>query len=233
MAKKSKQKSLFRRFFKWIWRGAVYAFLLALALVTFFGIVNPVGGIYMASEKMRLGQIGRVWTDLEDMSAHVPRSVVAAEDANFCLHNGIDFEELQNAIAGGGQRGASTITQQVAKNLFLWHGRSYLRKGLEAGFAILIEIIWTKHRILEVYLNIAEFDEGVFGVGAASGAYYGTTVDQLGPERSARLAAILPDPKGRSAAQPSSFVRKRTRAIMSGAGTILADGRSACFDVVE
>ena len=223
----------FKSIFRWLWRGVVFAFLAALLLVTLFAIVNPKGGIYMASERIRLGQIGHVWVDLEDMSAHVPRSVVAAEDANFCNHYGIDFEELQKAIEGGGARGASTITQQVAKNLFLWHGRSYLRKGLEAGFALLIETVWTKHRILEVYLNIAEFDEGVFGVGAASGVYYGTTVDQLGPEWSARLAAILPNPKERSAARPSAFVRKRTRAIMSGAGTILADGRSACFDVLE
>ncbi|MEM7242404.1 MAG: monofunctional biosynthetic peptidoglycan transglycosylase [Pseudomonadota bacterium] len=207
--------------------------LLCFGLVLFFAIVNPWGGVYKLSERARLGAVHAVWYDLEDMGAHIPRSVVAAEDANFCLHHGIDFDALADAIDEGATRGASTITQQVAKNLFLWHGRSYFRKGLEAGFALLIDTVWTKRRILEVYLNIAEFDEGVFGAGTAAGSYFGTTPDRIGPEWAGRLAAVLPDPQHRSASNPGPFVRKRGRAIANGAATIAADGRADCFEAVD
>ena len=223
----------FMQVLRWIWRGALLAALASFALVVFFAIVNPWGGFYKLSERARLGAVHSVWFDLEDMGAHIPRSVVAAEDANFCLHHGVDFEALAEAIDDGAQRGASTITQQVAKNLFLWHGRSYFRKGLEAGFALLIDTVWTKRRILEVYLNIAEFDEGVFGAGTAAGSYFGTTPDRIGPEWAGRLAAVLPNPQDRSASNPSAFVRKRGRAISSGAATIAADGRADCFEAVD
>ena len=126
-------------------------------------------------------------------------------------------------------RGASTITQQTAKNVYLWHGRNYVRKGLEAGFTVLIELFWTKKRIIEVYLNVAEFDEGVFGAAAAAQHYFGVEPNNINSMQAARLASVLPNPKGRSASKPSNFVRKRTRAIMSGAATILTDGRANCF----
>ena len=187
----------------------------------------------MFGERLRLGEINREWRDIEQMSVHLPRAVVAAEDANFCLHHGIDLDALRDAIDDGATRGASTITQQVAKNLFLWHGRSYIRKGLEAGVAILIDTIWTKRRILEVYLNIAEFDEGVFGAGAASQTYFGKDALDMSLIQSARLAAVLPNPKERSASNPSSFVRQRGLANASGAETIAADGRADCFEKLE
>ena len=187
----------------------------------------------MFGERLRLGEINREWRDIEQMSVHLPRAVVAAEDANFCLHHGIDLDALRDAIDDGATRGASTITQQVAKNLFLWHGRSYLRKGLEAGVAILIDTIWTKRRILEVYLNIAEFDEGVFGAGAASQTYFVKDAMDMTLVQSARLAAVLPNPKERSASNPSSFVRQRGLANASGAETIAADGRADCFEKLE
>ncbi len=225
--------SVAKRSLLWLWRATYGWFLLSLFLVVFFAIVNPPGGLYMLSESNRLDGLEREWVDLEDMGLDVPRSVVAAEDANFCLHHGIDFDALWEAIDDGATRGASTLTQQVAKNLYLWHGRSYLRKGLEAGFALMIDTVWTKRRILEVYLNIAEFDEGVFGAGAASQSYFNKPVSDLSLTQAARLAAVLPDPKGRSASQPSAFVKKRGRANASGAETIAADGRAACFEMVE
>lgn len=112
---------------------------------------------------------------------------------------------------------------------FLWHGRNYLRKGLEVGFTILIELIWTKKRILEVYLNIAEFDEGIFGVSAAAQSYFKTNINNITALQAASLMAILPNPKNRSASKPSQFVLKKTKLIISGAETILMDGRASCF----
>jgi monofunctional biosynthetic peptidoglycan transglycosylase len=155
--------------------------------------------------------------------------VVAAEDANFCLHWGFDMSAIRDAIADGGQRGASTITQQVAKNTFLWHGRSWPRKALEAVLTPLIELLWNKRRILEVYVNVAEFDRGIFGVEAAAQSYFGIGADAVSADEAALLAAVLPDPKGRSAAKPSKSVRTRAMNIMDGAVLIQKDQRSSCF----
>jgi len=158
------------------------------------------------------------------------RSVVAAEDANFCQHWGFDMKAIRQALDEGAGRGASTISQQVVKNVFLWQGRSWPRKAMEAALTPLVEAVWTKRRILEVYLNVAEFDEGVFGVNAAAFRYFRTTPDRLTAEQAALLAAVLPDPKGRSAAKPSAFVSRRARQIADGARTIARDGRAACFE---
>jgi monofunctional biosynthetic peptidoglycan transglycosylase len=136
---------------------------------------------------------------------------------------------IRDAIDRGGTRGASTISQQVVKNVDLWHGRNWLRKALEAGLTPAVELVWSKRRILEVYLNVAEFDRGVFGVEAAARHYFGVSAADLTPTQAARLAAILPDPKGRSASEPSQFVRRRAQSILSGAETIRGDGRAGCF----
>ena len=157
------------------------------------------------------------------------RSVVAAEDANFCKHWGFDMAAIRDAIEDGGARGASTISQQTVKNLYLWHGRTYTRKALEAVMTPLLEAIWPKQRIIEVYLNIAEFDTGIFGVQAAAKHYFGVQPGELTAMQAARLAAILPNPKERSASKPSSFVRRRAASIIDGAATIRKDGRADCF----
>jgi monofunctional biosynthetic peptidoglycan transglycosylase len=170
-----------------------------------------------------------VWVDIEDIASVMARSVVAAEDANYCQHWGFDMTAIRAAVDSGGTRGASTLSQQVVKNVYLWHGRSYVRKALEAAMTPIVELIWTKERILEVYLNIAEFDDGVFGVEAASRHYFGVGPENLSATQAARLAAILPSPKKRSASRPSNYLRKRTRQIIDGAATIRRDGRAACF----
>lgn len=206
--------------------GAAFVFL-ALAL---FSLVNPPITPYMASERARLGEIDHIWVNMESIAPVMARSAVAAEDANFCLHWGIDVEAVRAAIDAGGARGASTISQQVVKNVYLWHGRSYTRKAIEAGLTPLMEALWSKKRILEVYLNVAEFDEGVFGIDAAAQHYFGVAPADLSALQAARLAAVLPAPKRRSASRPTSALRKRTASIMSGAATIAADGRSACFE---
>lgn len=237
-ARKSKGKPrhrlrrLLRRQFLRLLRWFAYALAAAVLWVGSYTVINPPGGYYRASEWIRLGHIEHEWRDLEDISPHLARSVLAAEDANFCGHLGFDLKAIEKAITANAQgkrvRGASTISQQVAKNLFLWHGRSWLRKGLEVGFTGLIETIWTKRRIVEVYLNIAEFDEGVFGAQAAALHHFGRDAAILSLDQSARLAAILPDPKGRSPGAGTSFMIRRTAAIADGARTLEADGRAGC-----
>jgi monofunctional biosynthetic peptidoglycan transglycosylase len=184
---------------------------------------------YMLSERLRLGGLEHDWVPIEDISVDLQRAAVAAEDANFCLHWGFDMAAIRAAIDAGATRGGSTISQQTVKNAFLWHGRSWPRKALEAVITPLMEALWTKRRILEVYLNIAEFDEGVFGAEAAARHHFGVSAADLTPTQAARLAAVLPAPQTRSAVNPSDFVQRRTAAIRDGAATIRADGRDACF----
>jgi monofunctional biosynthetic peptidoglycan transglycosylase len=218
---------LWLRVIGWVAAGLLAAVLLSVLYVRF---LPPPMGVYMLSERMRLGSLQRQWVPLSGMSVNLPLSVVAAEDANFCLHYGFDFEAIRDAFSDDSRRrGGSTISQQVAKNVYLWHGRTWLRKGLEAGFSGLIELTWPKRRIVEVYLNVAEFDEGVFGAAAAAQHYFGVTPDKVSATQAARLAAVLPSPKKSSAGKPSAYIRKRAAQIRSGAGTIAADGRADCF----
>ncbi|RWR11495.1 monofunctional biosynthetic peptidoglycan transglycosylase [Paenirhodobacter populi] len=201
-----------------------------LALVVLYRFVNPPTTFTMWSEGRRLGApVDQTWTAISDIAPVMARSVVAAEDANFCRHWGFDMVAIRQAMERGGERGASTISQQVVKNVFLWQGRSWPRKAIEAALTPAVEFIWSKERILEVYLNIAEFGEGVFGVNAAAFHYFRTTPDALTARQAALLAAVLPDPKRRSPAKPSNFVDRRARSIQDGAATIRADGRAACF----
>lgn len=158
------------------------------------------------------------WMDWRDLGSSAALAVMAAEDQRFPEHYGFDMAAIQDAVLGqlDGRtlRGASTITQQVAKNLFLWPGRSFFRKAIEAYFAALIEITWSKQRILEMYLNIAEFGPGIYGVPAASRIYFGKYPVQLTDTESALLAAVLPNPKQLHVDRPSAYVRERQRWIM-------------------
>lgn len=217
------------------WRRRLSRGLLALAgallaLVLLFSLVDPPTTLTMRGDERRLGGIEQEWVDFEDVAPVMARSIVAAEDANFCLHWGFDMGAIRQAIDAGGQRGASTLTQQVVKNVYLWQGRSWPRKALEAVLTPLVELTWSKRRILEVYMNVAEMGEGIFGVQAAARHWFGTDAARLTPAQAARLAAILPDPKGRNPAKPSRFVQRRAAAIADGANTIRADGRAACFE---
>ena len=204
--------------------------VLAIFVTAAFNYVDPPTTPYMFSEGRRVGGVNHSWVDMEDIAPVMARSAVAAEDANFCLHWGLDVNAIQAALEDGSNRGGSTISQQVVKNVFLWQGRSWLRKTLEALMTPLVEAVWSKQRILEVYLNVAEFDEGVFGVEAAAVHYFGVSAANLSAVQAARLAAILPSPKTRSASQPTSFVQRRASSIADGAATIQADGRASCFE---
>jgi monofunctional biosynthetic peptidoglycan transglycosylase len=219
-----------RRVWAYVWRGGITVAAVLVLLVALFSFVNPPRGLYMLAETWRLGGIERDWVPLEDIAPQMARSVVAAEDANFCLHWGFDMKAIRAALDKGANRGASTITQQVVKNVFLWQGRSWARKALEALLTPVVELFWTKRRIVEVYLNVAEMGEGVFGAEAAARHYFKVSAKELSPVQAARLAAALPDPKDRNPGKPSAFLRKRAGEIISGADTIEADGRAACFE---
>lgn len=221
---------LLRRVRRWALRAVLGVAGLFGGLILLFAIVPPPTNIYQLQEGWRLGVIQRDWVGWDDIAPVMARSVVAAEDANFCLHWGFDMAAIRDAIAEGGNRGASTLSQQVVKNVFLWHGRNYLRKAAEALLTPAVELVWTKRRILHVYMNVAEFGEGVFGVQAAAQHYFGVDAADLSAQQAARLAAVLPDPKERNAAKPGPVTRKRAAQIMAGAETIAADGRAACFE---
>lgn len=229
-AKRPLPRPTLRGFLRWTGRGAVALVALFLLLVTLGIFINPRLTPYLIAEGWRQGGVDRVWVPIEEMAPEMVRSVVASEDANFCEHWGFDMKAIRAAMNEGAGRGASTISQQVTKNVFLWQGRSWPRKALEALMTPVVELFWSKRRILEVYLNVAETGKGIFGVEAAAQHYFGVSAARLSPPQAALIAAALPDPKGRNPARPSGYLRGRARAILDGAATIRADGRAACFE---
>jgi monofunctional biosynthetic peptidoglycan transglycosylase len=209
----------------WLRWLALRLVLILTGSVAIYAFVNPPLTWTMVGERRAHPLVAREWVRLDQIAPVMARSVVAAEDANFCLHWGFDMSEIRKVMASGSNRGASTLTQQTAKNVYLWQTRSWTRKAAETLLTPVIEALWSKRRILEVYLNVAEFGPGIFGIHAAAREHFGTTPDQLTPVQAARLAAILPGPKSRSPHRASN----RSRAIADGAATILRDGRAGCF----
>lgn len=222
-------KRRIRRFATLTARLAMLAALICVLTVLSFRWINPPMTLLMQREAAARGDIAWDWRDLDMISPELALSVVAAEDANFCLHYGFDLDAIRAAIDAGATRGASTISQQVAKNLFLWPERSWLRKGLEVGFTGLIELIWPKRRILEMYLNIAEMGPGVFGAEAAAQAYFNRTAADLRPSQAAALAVILPNPQQRDPRNPTGRRQRAAQGAANGAATLRADGRADCF----
>ena len=192
--------------------------LLSVGAVLVLRFVPPPFTAMMLEQPRPIREIQYEWRDRRELAATVVRAVIASEDQRFLAHHGFDFDQLQIALdehrAGDELRGASTITQQVAKNLFLWSGRSFVRKGLEAYFTVLLEACWPKQRILEVYLNVAELGDGVFGVEAAARRFFGVSASALSAEQAALLAAVLPNPRKLLADRPSSYVRSRQSWIL-------------------
>lgn len=168
------------------------------------------------------------WVPWSQVSPYVPLAMVAGEDQKFPYRHGFDFDSIQTAVDAADEgrrlRGASTISQQTAKNLFLWNGRSFIRKGLEAYFTVLIELTWPKQRILEVYMNIAELGDGIYGVGAASDAYFHMAPARLGAAQAARLAAVLPSPRRFHADRPTPYVQSRANWIQQQMGQLGGPG---------
>lgn len=221
--KKSFKKKILAAF-KWVVKAAVVFFIASVLLIFLMRWINPVTSSIMIQRQISTiikGEFNFVkynWIDYDDVSKYLPIAFVAAEDQNFPKHFGFDFKQIEKALKqnkrGKRIRGASTITQQVAKNLFLWEGKSFVRKGIEAYFTLLIELLWSKKRILEVHMNIAEMGNNIFGVGTASWAYFKKSPAKLTLAQSALLAAILPNPNRYSAVKPSGYVRGRQNWII-------------------
>lgn len=210
-----------RRFLMWFAIGSV-------TLVLVFRWVPPPGTALMIERKVQSwvdGQpidLQRTWRSWDNLPDDLKVAVIAGEDQKFPFHWGFDLPAIRAAFShnerGGALRGASTLSQQVAKNLFLWSGRSYLRKGLEAWFTVLIEVLWPKQRILEVYLNSAEWDSGVFGAEAAARHHFNTSAANLSRQQASLLAAVLPSPLKWNAARPSPYVLRRAAWIRQQMG---------------
>jgi monofunctional biosynthetic peptidoglycan transglycosylase len=209
--------------FRWLTRLVIGALIAGIGVsagvVALLRFVAPPWTAVMLLEPGSVAALEHEWADAELVGIAAARAVIAAEDQKFLTHHGFDLDSIGAALddyrAGAGLRGASTITQQVAKNLFLWNGRSFVRKGLEAWFALLIEALWPKRRILEMYLNVAQFGPDVFGVEAAAQRYFGVAARELTPALAALLAAVLPSPRRFDAARPSDYVLERQAWVLA------------------
>lgn len=213
-------RSSFRhRVLKSITKTLFALFITTVLWVVLYRFVPVPGTPLMLIRKISGGTpINHTWVPLEKISSNMPIAVVAAEDAYFIEHNGFDWEQIEKAYSenekGKRLRGASTISQQTAKNVFLWPGRSWVRKGLEAYFTVLIEFFWSKERIMEVYLNCIETGEGLYGVAAVAKENFKKTPDKLTQRECALIAATLPNPLKYSSKKPSKFITKRQNAIL-------------------
>lgn len=217
---------------KFILKLFVWAVTLSLVWVVAYRWIDPPTTSLMIRDHFNDVKVYREWVGLNEMSRHIPRAVIAAEDSRFCEHNGFDIEAIEKAMERNKQgkklRGGSTISQQTAKNAFLWSGRTWIRKGLEAWFTVLIELLWGKPRIMEVYLNIAEYGRGVYGVQAASIHYFNKPASKLSRVEAARLAAILPQPIKRDAASPGRYTKRYANRIAGRTRVVANEGLDAC-----
>lgn len=218
------------RAIKFLFKFVLYFLLITVAWVGLYAIVPP-----PITATMILDENGatRDWTGFSDISPNMVRAVIAAEDGKFCSHNGFDTEAIQKAIErnaqGGRIRGGSTISQQVAKNAFLWQGGGFFRKGLEAYFTFLIETIWSKKRIMEVYLNIAETGIGTYGVQAGAQRYFNKDAKDLTKIEAARIAAALPLPKKRAVNGASGFTRRYGNTIAARINVVRNEKLDSCI----
>jgi monofunctional biosynthetic peptidoglycan transglycosylase len=214
------------------------AFVLApVTWVAAYLFFDPPSNVLMMQRAAEGEAIRHYPVPLNRMSPHIVRAVVAAEDANFCSHDGFDIEAIQDAMQanarGARTRGASTISQQTAKNLFLWPDRSWVRKGFETYFTALIEFMWPKRRIMEAYLNTAEWGDGNFGIEAAARARFGVSAADLTPLQAARLAAVLPSPNRWRADNPGPYVRGRSATIVARARVVRTERTASCVLIMD
>lgn len=214
---------------------AILVFVLGSILwVAAYRFIAPPVTLTMMGDAIGGRGITKQWMPLSRIDSSMARAAIAAEDSRFCQHHGFDFEAIEKAYARNATgkkriRGGSTISQQTAKNVFLWQGGGYFRKGLEAWFTVLIENIWGKRRIMEVYLNVAETGIGTYGVNAGAQRYYGHDASHLSAVEAARIAAVLPLPKKREAVDPGGFTRRYGNAITARIGVVRGDGLDACL----
>jgi len=238
MAKRSSTIPTYRRkrkgrgFIGWLWRIVVGLFLLSIVWVAAYRFVPPPITATMIGDFIAGRGVAKDWMSLDEMDPDMVRAAIGAEDSKFCQHNGFDLEAIEDAMkrnaSGGRIRGGSTISQQTAKNVFLWQGGGYFRKGVEAYFTFLIEHLWGKRRIMEVYLNVAETGIGTYGANAGAQRYFGHDASALSSTEAARIAAILPLPKKRGAIAPKGFTRRYGNTIAARIGQVSRDGLDAC-----
>ncbi len=222
-----------RGFWGWLVRIFFGLFLFSILWVLAYRFVPPPVTATMLGDLFSGRGIKKDWMSLDEMDRDMVRAAIAAEDGKFCQHNGFDFEAIEDAMkrnaSGGRIRGGSTISQQTAKNAFLWQGGGYARKGMEAYFTFLIENLWSKRRIMEVYLNLAETGIGTYGANAGAQRYFGHDASALSAAEAARIAAVLPLPKKRGAIAPKGFTRRYGNTIAARIGQVRRDGLDACI----
>ena len=240
MARKSTSIPKYRRrrssgrggIFRFLAKLVVGLFLLSILWVVILRFVPPPVTATMLGDLFAGRGLAKDWMSLNNMDRDMVRAAIGAEDSKFCAHNGFDIEAIEDAMkrnaSGGRIRGGSTISQQTAKNVFLWQGGGYVRKGVEAYFTFLIENLWGKRRIMEVYLNVAETGIGTYGVNAGSQRYFGHDASAMSATEAARIAAILPLPKKRGAVAPKGFTRRYGNSIAARVGLVGRDGLDAC-----
>jgi monofunctional glycosyltransferase len=228
------RRSFISRLTGWIFKAIFIFVLVSLLWALAYRFVNPPITFTMIGDMMGGRSVARDWMSLDDMDPGMPRAAIAGEDSKFCTHSGFDTQAIEeamrrNAQGGGVIRGGSTISQQTAKNAFLWQGGGYFRKGLEAWFTLLIENVWGKRRIMEVYLNIAETGIGTYGANAGAQRYFGKDASSLSAQEAARIAAVLPLPKRRNAVAPTGFTRRYGNMIAARMGVVRRDRLDACL----
>ena len=226
-------RSIVARLVRWISSAVALAVLASILWVAAYRFIDPPTTYLMARDRFEGQRVKHDWLDLDEIDTDMPRAVITAEDSHFCTHNGFDMAGIRAAmmrnLEGGKLRGGSTISQQTAKNVFLWPKRSWVRKGLEAYFTVLIELLWGKPRIMEVYLNVVETGIGVFGVEAGAQHYYGKSARSLTRREAAQLAAILPQPIKRTAKNPRGYTRRYARNIERWIRVVKNDKLDACL----
>lgn len=228
---KAKQRSAILSLFLFFFKTVIYLLLFSLLWVLAYKFV-PVP--ITATMIMDDNGATREWVNISEIDRDIPRAVIAGEDGKFCTHDGFDREAIKRAIENNKQgkrlRGGSTISQQTAKNVFLWQGGGYFRKGLEAYFTFLIENIWGKRRIMEVYLNVAETGIGTYGIEAGTQRYFKKSADNVSVSEAARMAAALPLPKKRSVISPTGFTRRLGNTISARINSVRRDGLDLCLN---
>jgi monofunctional biosynthetic peptidoglycan transglycosylase len=230
--RRTRRRSLVSRLIGWIVKLVLAFLILSVLWVLAYRFVNPPITFTMLGDLVSGRGAKRDWMPISQIDRDMVRASIAAEDGKFCSHNGFDFEAIEDAMkrnaSGGRIRGGSTISQQTAKNAFLWQGGGYARKGIEAWFTFLIEHLWGKRRIMDVYLNLAETGIGTYGVNAGSERYFGHDASAMSATEAARIAAVLPLPKKRGAVAPKGFTRRYGNTIAARIPIVARDGLDAC-----
>jgi monofunctional biosynthetic peptidoglycan transglycosylase len=229
-----RQRGWPRRILAWLVKGALIFVGVTLLQVLIYRFVPVPVTFTMLGDPKGLFGISKDWTPLDRIDPDMPAAVIAGEDSRFCSHHGFDVGAIAKAFErnarGGRIRGGSTISQQTAKNVFLWQGGGYVRKGLEAWYTLLIETVWGKRRIMEVYLNVAETGIGTYGVEAGARRYFGHGAGRLSQTEAARIAAVLPLPKKRAAIEPVGFTRRHGNVIAKGVNAVRGQALDACIE---